>query len=127
MNNGAGMDSIAPPATVERICDAIGRRQIADAIGVRLTSVSNAVADGRFPARWYYVLNQLASDAGLQVPHHLFSFVGVDVDEHAIKPEFEAGAISSPPGAGASSSLPSNPDGGRCGLDAPVSNLQSSE
>lgn len=44
------------------------------------------------------------------------------------KPEFEAGAISSPPGAGASSSLPSNTDGGRCGLDAPSNrNLQPNE
>ena len=33
-------------------------------------------------------------------------------------PEFEAGAISSPPGCA---------DGGRHGLEAPVSNLQSSE
>lgn len=42
--------------------------------------------------------------------------------------EFEAGAISSPPGAGASSSLPSNTDGGRCGLDAPSNrNLQPNE
>ena len=45
-----------------------------------------------------------------------------------IKPEFEAGAISSPPGAGASSSLPSNTDGGRCGLDDPSNrNLQPNE
>lgn len=44
------------------------------------------------------------------------------------KPEFEAGAISSPPGAGANSSLPSNTVGGRCGLDAPSNrNLQPNE
>ena len=44
------------------------------------------------------------------------------------KPELEAGAISSPPGAGASSSLPSNTVGGRCGLDAPSNrNLQPNE
>lgn len=68
------MDS-TPAPTVDQICDAIGRRQIADAIGVRLTSVSNAVTDGQFPARWYDVVEGLCAAKGLDCPRRLFSFV----------------------------------------------------
>lgn len=62
--------------TVQSICDALGRRRIADAIGVRLTSVSNAIVDGRFPARWFHVVDRLCAESELPCPHQLFTFVG---------------------------------------------------
>jgi len=64
--------------SVSSICDALGRRKIADVIGVRLTSVSNAVSCGQFPARWFDAIEKLCADAGIACPRHLFSFAGVD-------------------------------------------------
>ena len=64
--------------TVENICEALGRRTIADAIGVRLTSVSNAIVDGRFPARWFHLVDHLCAERGLPCPRRLFTFVGAD-------------------------------------------------
>jgi len=64
--------------SVAEICDVVGRRRIAAAVGVRITSVSNAVAEGRFPARWFDVIERLTAEAGLRCPRHLFTFVGVN-------------------------------------------------
>lgn len=68
--------------TVEDICEAIGRRLIADSIGVGLTSVSNAIVDGRFPARWFHVMDRLCTAASLPCPRRLFTFVGADAPAH---------------------------------------------
>lgn len=61
--------------TASAICDRIGRKTIADAIGVGLTQVSNAVSKGSFPARWYLVLRRLCDDAGISCPSGLFTFI----------------------------------------------------
>lgn len=64
--------------TVERICETLGRRTVAEAIGVRLTSVSNAIVDGRFPARWFDVVDRLCAQRELPCPRRLFTFVGAE-------------------------------------------------
>lgn len=64
--------------SVSSICDALGRKKIADVIGVRLTSVSNAVSCGQFPARWFDAIEKLCADADIACPRHLFSFAGVE-------------------------------------------------
>lgn len=64
--------------TVEDICEALGRRTIAEAIGVRLTSVSNAIVDGRFPARWFHVVDGLCAKSMVPCPRRLFTFVGTE-------------------------------------------------
>ncbi|MBR9766223.1 MAG: bacteriophage CI repressor [Rhodobacteraceae bacterium] len=61
--------------TVSNICDALGRRAIADRVGVGLTTVSNAATSNRFPAKWYVLIKAMCDDAGIECPMDLFSFV----------------------------------------------------
>lgn len=72
--------------SVASICDALGRRAIADAVGVRLTQVSNSVTAGQFPARWFDVIDRMCAGAGLSCPRHLFSFVAIEVPADAPSP-----------------------------------------
>ncbi len=64
--------------SVSSICDTIGRRRIALALRVTLTSVSNHVTAGLFPARWFDVIEGLCLARGLECPRTLFSFVRPD-------------------------------------------------
>lgn len=57
------------------ICDALGRATIAARLKVRVTAVSNAVTEGRFPARWFLVVTELCEENGLKCPEQLFTFV----------------------------------------------------
>lgn len=59
---------------VAQICETIGRQKIADAVGVSLPAVSNAVGDKRFPARWYPVVRDLCIQNDLDCPESLFNF-----------------------------------------------------
>jgi hypothetical protein len=61
-------------ATVEQVCDAVGRAELARLLGVRKQAVSNAVADGRFPAKWFSVVRDLCASRGIDCPESLFSF-----------------------------------------------------
>lgn len=61
--------------TTAEICDALGRSTIAAQLNVRVTAVSNAVTDGKFPARWFLVMSKLCEDRGLLCPKELFTFV----------------------------------------------------
>lgn len=58
--------------TTEKIADALGRKEMAQALGVGLTSISNAVVRGSFPASWFFVVTRLAGDAGVSCPPCLF-------------------------------------------------------
>lgn len=62
--------------TAAEVCDRIGRRVIADRIGVGLTQVSNASVEGRFPAKWYIAMRELCASAGIDCPEGLFNFTG---------------------------------------------------
>lgn len=68
------MAETSHPTTAE-ICDALGRSTIAAHLKVRVTAVSNAVTDGKFPARWFLVMSKLCEDHGLLCPKELFTFV----------------------------------------------------
>lgn len=70
------MEQTHPP-TVAAICDRIGRSEIAVAVGVGTTAVSNAAVENRFPARWFFVVRKLCSDRNIDCPEALFSFVGL--------------------------------------------------
>jgi hypothetical protein len=60
------------PHTALEVADRIGRRQIAAAVGVGTTAVSNAVArDMRFPSSWYLILSRLATEAGFTLAPEL--------------------------------------------------------
>lgn len=58
--------------TAPQFADAVGRRNIAEALNVGLTAVSNAVVRGRFPASWFVTCSALAVIAGVECPPGLF-------------------------------------------------------
>lgn len=64
-----------PKITAKTICDAIGRKAIADHIGASLTAVSNASTEGKFPARWYRGIRDLCVRAGVPCPDEAFNFI----------------------------------------------------
>lgn len=53
----------------------LGRRNIADAVGVGLTAVSNHVVGGLFPASWYLAILFLCEQKGAECPESLFGFI----------------------------------------------------
>lgn len=61
-------------STVKIICDRIGRRPMAQALGVRPTAISNAVSEGMFPARWFVVVRRMCGERGIDCPEALFNF-----------------------------------------------------
>lgn len=61
--------------TVSTICDTLGRRAIADRVGVGLTTVSNAATSNCFPAKWYILIKAMCDEEGIECPMYLFSFV----------------------------------------------------
>ena len=54
------------------IADKLGRTELAKAIGVGSTAISNAVIRGKFPPSWYLVVSQMCSRAGIDCPPELF-------------------------------------------------------
>lgn len=67
--------------TAKIICDAIGRRAIAEAIGVTPAAVSNYSAAGVFPASWYLAVKAMCDARGLVCPEGLFNFVNPSIDQ----------------------------------------------
>lgn len=68
-------------STVSSICDALGRREIAAAVGVKPAAVSNAVFQGRFPAKWFIVLSEMCASAAIDCPSELFAFTSASERE----------------------------------------------
>lgn len=71
------MTDIADTST-QLICDALGRKRMAERLGVGLPAISNAAADGQFPAKWFAVLRDMCAEAGVECPEALFKFIGAD-------------------------------------------------
>lgn len=63
--------------TAEQLIDSIGRKRIADRVGVGLTAVSNAAVRKRIPSSWYAACRALASDQGIECPPELFGQKGM--------------------------------------------------
>lgn len=80
--------------TVSEICDALGRREIAAAVGVKPTAVSNAVFQGRFPAKWFIVVSEMCNLADIECPAELFAFTSSSAksDEDSSSDQTERGA-----------------------------------
>lgn len=64
--------------TTYQFASAIGRKNMADALDVGATAVSNAVVRGRFPASWFARCQALASEAGVDCPPDLFGMRAAD-------------------------------------------------
>jgi len=69
------MDKNSDTQTVALICDHVGRKVLADRLGVGKTAIGNAVSENLFPARWYVEVKALCDAHGLSCPASLFSFV----------------------------------------------------
>jgi len=61
----------------ETFATALGRKNIAAAIDVKLTAISNAIADGGFPPSWFIACKRLADEAGIECPPCLFKMKGI--------------------------------------------------
>ena len=62
-------------STIE-IAERVGRRNIARAVGVGGTAVSNAVVQGSFPSSWYAAILHLCEPLGIECPPGLFRMKG---------------------------------------------------
>ena len=60
--------------SVAAICDRLGRKEMAQALQVRATAISNAVRENTFPSKWYLVVRQMCAAAGIECPDELFAF-----------------------------------------------------
>jgi hypothetical protein len=58
--------------TASDLADALGRKTIADALGVLPQAVSNAVVRGWFPSSWFLAVKAIADGAGQECPPELF-------------------------------------------------------
>lgn len=68
-------DLPARKEAAKALADALGRKNIADAAGVGLTAVSNAVVRGSFPPSWFIAVSTLAIPLGVHCPPEVFSMV----------------------------------------------------
>ena len=56
------------------LADALGRKDMAHALGVGLTAISNRLSDDKLPAGWFDALEALAKQKGKECPRHLFAW-----------------------------------------------------
>ena len=63
------------------LADKIGRKRIADTIGVGVTAVSNAVVRGCFPSSWFVAMARLARDYDADCPPDLFGMKALESPE----------------------------------------------
>lgn len=57
------------------IANVIGRKAIAEAVGVQATAVSNAIVRGKFPPAWFIAVQGLAQAAGIDCPPCIFGMI----------------------------------------------------
>lgn len=66
--------------TAHDIVQLIGHRNLADMLGVVDTAVSNAVARGMFPAKWYRIVKSECVKIDVDCPDELFNFLEYSED-----------------------------------------------
>jgi len=74
------------PLTASDVCDALGRKAMAENLGVGVTAISNASVQGMFSARWYVVIKRMCDEAGVECPSGLFSFIPSAMSKHSGSP-----------------------------------------
>ncbi len=58
--------------TVPEVYEKIGRARIQKQLDLKASSLTDALTDGRFPARWYAPMKKMAEEDGLELPLSLF-------------------------------------------------------
>lgn len=71
--------------TASEFANALGRANIAEASGVGLTAVSNAVVREWFPSSWYLACKSLADIKGISCPPELFKMKVADSSQYVEK------------------------------------------
>lgn len=79
--------------TSHDLADAVGRKKIADALGVLPTAVSNAVVRGWFPSSWFLVVKSLADEVGQACPPELFKMRVSDTPNVDASPARQAAGV----------------------------------
>lgn len=59
---------------LKKIVNEIGRPRICENLGVTEPAISNAIAQGYFPANWYPSLRDLGRSQGVAIPEELFNW-----------------------------------------------------
>lgn len=59
---------------VQEICSAIGRDELAKALGVSRQSISNAISAAAFTASWYAIIKKECDRRGIDCDLTLFNF-----------------------------------------------------
>jgi len=72
--------------TASQFADSIGRKQMALALGLGLTAISNAVVRGKFPSSWLATCRDLAIERDVDFPVALFSQRGFHGDKRGNAP-----------------------------------------
>ena len=70
--------------TASELADALGRKNIAEAVNFGPTAVSNAVVRGWFPATWFMVMSDLSRKAGSECPPELFKMLPLQDHTHNV-------------------------------------------
>ncbi|WP_146589936.1 hypothetical protein [Puniceibacterium confluentis] len=65
------------------IVSTVGRKNLRTALAVGDTAITNALARGSFPARWYLVVQSECAKHGMECPSSLFGFVKVPAVRNA--------------------------------------------
>ena len=65
------------------ICSALTRQEMSRRLRVGQTAISNACVEGKFPAKWFRVLQQMCGEVAIDCPIELFSFVTPPAAEDA--------------------------------------------
>jgi len=69
------------------LVSALGRQEVAAALRIEPSAVSNAVKREKFPSSWFVVMKALADIKGIDCPMYLFSFVEHVRDRRAAQGE----------------------------------------
>lgn len=74
------MWKIAHMSKAREIADALTQARIAAIVGVGVTAVNNAVARGKFPARYFLPLSKHCAAVGIDCPEDAFAFATNETD-----------------------------------------------
>ena len=72
-----------PEITAAKLCDLLGRKDMAARLDRTVAAISNAASDGAFPAGWFLVISEMCAERDIECPPSLFRF---------LLPQSEAGA-----------------------------------
>ena len=77
------MSGSEPKSQVQKICDEVGRKRIAEKLGLGKAAIGNAVRDGVFPPSWYMEVKQLCDVDGIDCPLEAFNFRSLSNEDAA--------------------------------------------